>query len=112
MFDRKAYEKRYFREKRERRKAEGLCVTCGVKLTFECTTLQCEHCREKQKYTNIAKVNIQKRIAEAKADTVLEMEALIREKLLDRGLYIRAFDHVLKAAAAEVLAEMEEEADQ
>ena len=37
-----------------------------------------------------------------------KMEALMRAKLLDRGLYIRAFDHVLKEAKAEVLAEVEQ----
>jgi hypothetical protein len=74
MFDRKAYGQRYSREKRERRKAEGRCVTCGVKLTFKCMTLQCEHCREKQKYQNVAKVNISKLIAEAKVDTVRKMQ--------------------------------------
>ena len=79
MFDRKAYGQRYSREKRERRKAEGICVTCGVKLTFECTTLQCEHCREKQKYQNVAKVNISKLIAEAKADTVRKYKSEIIE---------------------------------
>ena len=79
MFDRKAYGQKYSREKRERRKAEGRCVTCGVKLTFKCTTLQCEHCREKQKYQNVAKVNISKLIAEAKADTVRKMQELIVE---------------------------------
>lgn len=73
MFDRKAYGQRYSREKRERRKAEGRCVTCGVKLTFKCTTLQCEHCREKQKYQNVAKVNISKLIAKANADILEEL---------------------------------------
>lgn len=37
-----------------------------------------------------------------------KMEALMRAKLLERGLYIRAFDHVLKEAKAEVLAEVEQ----
>ena len=81
MFDRKAYGQKYSREKRERRKAEGRCVTCGVKLTSECTTLQCEHCREKQKYQNVAKVNISKLIAEAKADTVRKMQERLKEHL-------------------------------
>ena len=50
---------------------------------------------------------------EAVKNAIDKMEALIREKLLDRGLYIRAFDHVLKAAVAEVLAEVEQrEADE
>lgn len=37
-----------------------------------------------------------------------KMEALMREKLLERGLYIRAFDHALKEAKAEVFAEVEQ----
>ena len=80
MFDRKAYGQRYSREKRERRKAEGICVTCGVKLTFECTTLQCEQCREKQKFQNVAKVNISRLIAEAKANTVRKMQERLKER--------------------------------
>lgn len=87
MFDRKAYGQKYSREKRERRKAEGKCVTCGVKLTLECTTLQCEHCREKQKYQNVAKVNISKLIAEAKADTVRKMHSMIKERCIKGGIY-------------------------
>jgi hypothetical protein len=87
MFDRKAYGQRYSREKRERRKAEGRCVTCGVKLTFKCTTLQCEHCREKQKYQNVAKVNISKLIAEARAearaDTVRKMQDRLKDYTKD-----------------------------
>ena len=88
MFDRKAYGQKYSHEKRERRKAEGRCVTCGVKLTFKCTTLQCEHCREKQKYQNVAKVNISKLIAEAKADTVREMQERLKAKMNDCCRYI------------------------
>lgn len=107
MFDRKAYGQRYSREKRERRKAEGRCVTCGVKLTFECTTLQCEHCREKQKHQNVAKVNISKLIAEARADTVRKMqEALehrIHSKLAYHGWYIK------ETVIAEIAKEMLEE---
>jgi hypothetical protein len=41
-------------------------------------------------------------------DALDKMEALMRAKLLARGLYIRAFDHVLKEAKAEVLAEVEQ----
>lgn len=37
-----------------------------------------------------------------------KMEALMRAKLLERGLYIRAFDYVLKEAKVEVLAEVEQ----
>jgi hypothetical protein len=100
MFDRKAYGQKYSREKRERRKAEGLCVTCGVKLTFECTTLQCEHCREKQKYQNVAKVNISKLIAEAKADTVRKMHTQIKERCIKGGIYpafvARTIDQIAK----------------
>ena len=81
MFDRKAYGQRYSREKRERRKTEGRCVTCGVKLTFECTTLQCEHCREKQKHQNVAKVNISKLIAEARADTVRKTQERLKMEI-------------------------------
>lgn len=50
---------------------------------------------------------------EAVKNAIDKMEALMREKLLDRGLYIRAFDHVLKEAKAEVLSEVEQkEADE
>ena len=101
MFDRKAYGRKYSHEKRERRKAEGRCVTCGVKLTFECTTLQCEHCREKQKYQNVSKVNISKLIAEAKADTVREMQERIRsEKFHHKNfgdlVYLADIDQIAK----------------
>jgi hypothetical protein len=41
-------------------------------------------------------------------DALDKMEALMRAKLLARGLYIRAFGHVLKEAKAEVLAEVEQ----
>ena len=87
MFDRKAYGQRYSHEKRERRKADGRCVTCGVKLTLECTTLQCEHCREKQKYQRVAKVNISKLIAEAKTDTVRKMQTEIERRCIKGGIY-------------------------
>lgn len=46
---------------------------------------------------------------EAVKNAIDKMEALMRAKLLDRGLYIRAFDYALKEAKAEVLAEMEQE---
>ena len=45
---------------------------------------------------------------EAVKNAIDKMEALMREKLLERGLYIRAFDYVLKEAKAEVLAEVEQ----
>ena len=41
-------------------------------------------------------------------NAIAKMEELMRAKLLDRGLYIRAFDHVLKEAKAEVFAEVEQ----
>lgn len=47
MFDRKAYMKEYYGNRYKRRKAEGRCVSCGVELAEECTTIQCEPCREK-----------------------------------------------------------------
>ena len=101
MFDRKAYGQKYSHEKRERRKAEGRCVTCGVKLTFECTTLQCERCSEKQKHQNVAKVNISKLITEAKTDTVRKMQEMIRERCIKVGIYpaivARIVDEVVKA---------------
>ena len=79
MFDRKTYNRIWRRNQRNQRKAEGRCVTCGVKLTLECTTLQCEHCREKQKYQNVGKVNISKLIAEAKTYTVRNMQERLKE---------------------------------
>ena len=107
MFDQKAYRQKYSREKRERRKAEGRCVTCGVKLTFECTTLQCEHCREKQKYQNVAKVNISKLIAEAKADTVRKMQEMfdnrVKDKLSYHGWYLK--ETIMPSIAKEMLDE-------
>ena len=81
MFDRKTYSRDYSSKKRNQRKAEGRCVTCGATLTAECTTLQCERCREKQKYAMVAKVNIQKLIAEAKTDTVRKMQSEIKKTL-------------------------------
>lgn len=105
MFDRKAYGQKYSREKREKRKAEGRCVTCGVRLTFECTTLQCEHCREKQKYQNVAKVNISKLIAEAKVDTVRKMQSEIKERCIKGGIYpafvARTVDQIAKEMVEE-----------
>ncbi len=105
MFDRKAYGQRYSREKRERRKAEGRCVTCGVKLTFKYTTLQCEHCREKQKYQNVAKVNISKRIAEAKADTVSKMRSMIKEECIKGGIYPAFVKGIVERVAEKLLEE-------
>lgn len=80
MFDRKTYSRDYYSKKRKQRKADGRCVTCGATLTAECTTLQCERCREKQKYANVSKVNIQKLIAEAKTDTVHKTIAAVKIK--------------------------------
>ena len=39
-------------------------------------------------------------------NAIAKMEELMRAKLLERGLYIRAFDHVLKEAKAEVLSDV------
>lgn len=79
MFDRKTYNRIWRRNQRNQRKAEVKCVTCGEKLTAQDTALQCEHCREKQKYQRVAKVNISKLIAEAKADTVSKYKSEIIE---------------------------------
>ena len=103
MFDRKAYGRKYYHEKRERRKAEGRCVTCGVKLTFECTTLQCEHCREKQKYQNVSRVNISKLIAEAKTDTVRKMHSEIKKRCIEGGIYPAFVASTIDQIAKEML---------
>lgn len=109
MFDRKSYRKKYSREKRERRKQRGRCVTCGVKLTFECTTLQCEHCREKQKYQNVAKVNISKLIVEAKADTVRKMQERLMQKIFENTVGNDSFAYFLKGYIDQIAKEMLEE---
>ena len=110
MFDRKAYGQRYSRQKRERRKAEGRCVTCGVKLTIKCTTLQCEHCREKQKYQNVAKVNISKLISEAKVDTVRKMQERLNEAFNSHNYNCRdCIKSKVDQIAKELLEEIDEE---
>jgi hypothetical protein len=113
MFDRKAYGQRYSREKRERRKAEGRCVTCGVKLTFECTTLQCEQCREKQKFRNVAKVNISKLIAEAKAetkaDTVRKMQERLKAHFDSDSDYFRSSHGYIRSVVDQTAKEVVEE---
>ena len=113
MFDRKAYGHKYSREKRERRKAEERCVTCGVKLPFEHTTLQCEHCREKQKYQNVAKVNISKLIAEAKADTVRKMYDLLYDEFLAVARCQKADEPNMKSQEVfEILSRVKRKADE
>ncbi|MBQ8289338.1 MAG: hypothetical protein IJY01_00500 [Clostridia bacterium] len=57
MYDEQAYHKRYYAERRARRRAEGLCADCGVRLPAGYSKAACEACNAKRRayqasYTN------------------------------------------------------------
>jgi hypothetical protein len=49
MFDERAYHKKYYAERRARRRAEGLCADCGVKLPEGYRKAACEVCNAKRR---------------------------------------------------------------
>lgn len=52
MFDRDSYMNEYVLRRYYKRKANGECTMCGVKLEPEHATLTCDGCRAKQKQRN------------------------------------------------------------
>lgn len=61
MFDRKTYQKNYYRERRIRYKRENRCTACGDNLAVNQIGLKCEKCRQRQIKNNRRHLEKQKR---------------------------------------------------
>ena len=58
------YRKHYYADRRRRRKMNGQCVVCGVKLPEGCATVNCPNCQDKARFSY--KKHREKRKAERK----------------------------------------------